>query len=550
MKFLARFLLTPFFLLFFIFYPFASAHAQVVNNAAFLNTDPNVPTNLHTVTQSVILEVLTGLTCQLIGQDPTTTSHECLGVDPTTGKIGYVQSNGGAVGFVGSMIAALYTPPAHTATFFQYEARNFGLVKHAYAAGSGIGFTSLEPLLALWSTFRNIAYFVFIIIFIAVGFAIMFRVKIDPRTVMTIENQIPKIIVGLVLVTFSYAIAGFLIDMMYSVTYLTINVITSAESSHSDFTAQIQNTEKNDLAGGTPFAFMNDIVPGGLLGVSAGSAGSVKDIIQNLLSAPVTSGGNGTNGAIGGGLIGLGVGTAACVVVGIASAGIGFFPCAGLILASGALGAIGGGLSGQDLQTDVQNALGYMVADIASVLAFLIIAIAIIIALFRVWFSLLLAYVSILLDVVFSPFFIIAGVFPGSKIGFGAWLRDIGSNLLAFPVTVGMFLLAGVFMESFATSGNTLFVPPLIGNPGGSGQSPFAYIIALGMILLTPNVVNITKGILKAPENKYLQTIGQGVGLGVSPLTQGIKGAISYNQPSLGPSGKAGWLGVLGGLFG
>src|SRR5258708_14361646 len=44
---------------------------------------------------------------------------------------------------------------------------------------------------------------------------IMFRVKISPQVVVSVQSALPKIAIALVLVTFSYAIAGFLIDIMY-----------------------------------------------------------------------------------------------------------------------------------------------------------------------------------------------------------------------------------------------------------------------------------------------------------------------------------------------
>jgi len=45
----------------------------------------------------------------------------------------------------------------------------------------------------------------------------MFKVKISPQAVISIQSALPKIIITLILVTFSYAIAGFLIDIMYVV---------------------------------------------------------------------------------------------------------------------------------------------------------------------------------------------------------------------------------------------------------------------------------------------------------------------------------------------
>ena len=66
---------------------------------------------------------------------------------------------------------------------------------------------------SLWSVTRNIAYLGFVIIMIVVGFMIMFRSKIGGQTLVTIGNSIPKVIVGLILVTFSFAIAGLILDI-------------------------------------------------------------------------------------------------------------------------------------------------------------------------------------------------------------------------------------------------------------------------------------------------------------------------------------------------
>ncbi|MHC1716504.1 MAG: hypothetical protein AB9915_01230 [Candidatus Dojkabacteria bacterium] len=64
----------------------------------------------------------------------------------------------------------------------------------------------------LWSSTRNIAYVGFVIIMIAIGFMIMFRNKIGGQALVTIGNSIPKVVVSLVLVTFSFAIIGVIID--------------------------------------------------------------------------------------------------------------------------------------------------------------------------------------------------------------------------------------------------------------------------------------------------------------------------------------------------
>lgn len=120
----------------------------------------------------------------------------------------------GAIQGAGRLIVSMYAnPPASSVEYFADLGRNLGIARPAYA--QGIGFEGLRPILPIWKLFRNIAYLFFVIVFVFIGFAIMFRLKIDPQTVISIQNALPKIIVALILVTFSYAIAGLLIDLIY-----------------------------------------------------------------------------------------------------------------------------------------------------------------------------------------------------------------------------------------------------------------------------------------------------------------------------------------------
>jgi len=127
----------------------------------------------------------------------------------------------GAYGFTSNLVAQVLTqPPVSSREYFADLGRNFGLAKPAYA--QGIGFKGLSNLLPIWKATRNLAYILFVIVFLATGLAIMFRVKLDPKTVVTIQNAIPKLIVALILVTFSYAIVGLLIDFIYLIIYLGV----------------------------------------------------------------------------------------------------------------------------------------------------------------------------------------------------------------------------------------------------------------------------------------------------------------------------------------
>lgn len=140
--------------------------------------------------------------------------------------------SGGNQGVASLIGLTLQTPPVSGRDFLAYERTKFhipGTAFPAYAAygPGGLGYSSLGPVLQIWVVMRNLAYLVFAIIFIVIGIMILIRSKIDPKTTVDIQNALPKIILALVLVTFSYAIAGFLIDIMYVALALVLTIAGS-----------------------------------------------------------------------------------------------------------------------------------------------------------------------------------------------------------------------------------------------------------------------------------------------------------------------------------
>lgn len=127
---------------------------------------------------------------------------------------------------ISSYIVAMYmNPPASTYAFVQDVGQTLGFVpKKAYA--QGLGFSALSSLLPLWKVFRNIAYGLLAIIMMVIGFFVMFRKKIDPKTVVTVQSALPKIVITLLLITFSYAIVGIMIDLMYLTIYIIVSLFT------------------------------------------------------------------------------------------------------------------------------------------------------------------------------------------------------------------------------------------------------------------------------------------------------------------------------------
>ncbi|MCL5433140.1 MAG: hypothetical protein M1524_03470 [Patescibacteria group bacterium] len=489
MKIVARivsvfFLSFIFYILSFITPSYAQSQTYQTNQFITPNTNPDVPKNLSTWTQSLMIEVVSAMNCQLAGVDPISPTRKCLGIVPSTGKIGFVQNDsGGVIGLVGNMITTLYTPQLHTGDYVSYLASNFGVVKSAYAQKTG--YAGLEPLMKIWTKFRDIVYLIFILIFIVIGLMIMLRVKIDPRTVMSIQNQLPKIIIALILVTFSYAIAGFLIDIMWVLLYLMISLFASIDPSivPATVTAKLYDN---------PIGFIESVFiehGGGIFGIAYTTAGGFQEVVRSVVKSTVDNSD-----------------------VGWVITKLSYLPNLHLVIKC-AIESIGPG----SFDTCYKEDLATQTAAIAWAFGYLIILIAILWALLRVWFKLLIAYVAILLDVVLAPLWIVAGVVPavGGR-GFGSWLRHFLSYLLAFPTVLALLLIGKVIMNGFNEASKTqyVFTPPFLGFSGE--PDALGALIGFGIILMVPRAVNYMQAALKPPKidlTPITSALGAGAGV-------------------------------------
>ena len=139
--------------------------------------------------------------------------------------------NSGIIGQSGKLIGLLYkNQPASTQSYLAYVSQNLQkhkIISPALAATSGIGFSTFSPFLTIWMAFRNIAYLALVVFFIVYGFMMMFRVNLGQKTVITVQLAIPKLIVTLLIITFSYAIVGLVYDLMWVVIYFVLNYFAS-----------------------------------------------------------------------------------------------------------------------------------------------------------------------------------------------------------------------------------------------------------------------------------------------------------------------------------
>jgi hypothetical protein len=129
-----------------------------------------------------------------------------------------------ALGYLSNTIALTFlNKPANLGTGLADMGHSLGFIPQPVYA-QGVGFSGMLPLLPIWKVFRNVAYLLMAVVMVVIGFMVMFRKKIDPKTVVTAQNAIPRVIIALILITFSYAIVGLAIDIMYVVLALTVTL--------------------------------------------------------------------------------------------------------------------------------------------------------------------------------------------------------------------------------------------------------------------------------------------------------------------------------------
>lgn len=67
----------------------------------------------------------------------------------------------------------------------------------------------------IWEKIRDAALILMVLVLVVIGFMVMLRKRLDPRTVVTATNALPRIALSLILIVFSFAISGLFIDLIY-----------------------------------------------------------------------------------------------------------------------------------------------------------------------------------------------------------------------------------------------------------------------------------------------------------------------------------------------
>jgi hypothetical protein len=383
--------------------------------------------------------------------------------------VGYRYS-GGLLQMMTGALGSVYRQPAASGTYYVADAMsNMGLAPKTYA--QGFGYYGLTPYLQVWRVFRNVTYLAFTVVIMVVAMLILFRQKVGNQAALTAQQALPRIVISLILVTFSYAIVGFLIDLMYWIMYL--------------------------------FASFFSLKGGGL-----GSAANVPTIGFGELIKAFTTGtfSNGWD-----------------AISELTSSILDSLPSGAVFVAMMA--------SGQGFVTSfVTTALTAVSPRFASwtsgALGSMIITITIFVGLFRLLFILLKSYAAVLLYLIFSPFFLMMYAIPGTN-SFFNWVKKVIANLSPFVVVFFMVLIVGVINHYMGgSSGTTVdasitpttnptpttettwispltvsaadtgggtggWVPPFLTNNPSSRS--LGTLIALAMLLALPEIVNSVK---------------------------------------------------------
>jgi|GEM_PF-1198913 len=402
------------------------------------------------------------------------------------------------LGQTSQAMAFLYQEkPASTMEYLAWVGNRAGIIPKTYA--QGVTFSRLLPILPIWKAFRDIAFALLAIIMLMIGLMIMFRAKVNPQTVANVENTIPRVVVTIILIWFSFPIASLTIDFMYVIITAGIGVIGTAVG------------DENIIAA------IKDYSTGGFMTLAGKTLAPVVEFAKL-----------GSTGGTIGSTIGTGTAIAGALV-----------PAFGIPVAIFGLLITGlsGGLTGA-YANDGGTGLMTMLSPIFILLIFVVLFFQI----FKIFFLLLNAYIQILISIIISPLYLLFNAIPGRNT-FTSWWKGIVANMLSFVVTALMLYMGWAIAH--VISGQSLWTPPFIVASGtiqaGAISQSLVGLIALGIVLLIPQVIGMVKQALGV---KPMFNVGPS--MIISPVTStvqsgfGLAGQLNALQQITGKDGILG----------
>ena len=404
----------------------------------------------------------------------------------------------------------LVNPPASGVYWTMHQLEKANLVPQTYAA-QGIGFTKMQPFASIWLAFRNIAFTLMVLGIVTIGFMVMFRLRINPQVSITLENSLPRIFVSMLLVTFSFAIAGFMIDIMYFIMLTGISVIARADPSGS-ISPQIEHVRYLNARGGELIDGMWNVnnIPwifGLVQFYKVGEA--IFDVLPAILGSSIR------------------VISAAIMSIGGTSLLVGVVGESILRMFNG-LGFLGTTLgqfpegAGKLLLYPALFIIGLLFAFTwgGGLIMALIMFLTLLILFMRMYVILFQAYIKILLYVIFAPMYILLNIIPGNN-AFSAWLRGLAGELSVYPVTVFVMLVGKLIYKvvTSSTSGS-IWTPPFV---SGIAPEPFGIIISFVLLFQVPDIVKFVRMKINGGRQSPIN-FGLGTLFGAAAVGGGVAG--------------------------
>ncbi len=388
-----------------------------------------------------------------------------------------------AFGGMAKLISLPYANPPASGMYWAYSSlSNAGFVPHTYAA-EGVGFAAMKPLLPLWKVFRDVSYLFLVLVLFAIGFMVMFRTKLDQNTVVNIENSLPRIVITLVLITFSFAIVGFFIDMMY----LSSSIVISVLSKNTVFNIDVQSYTNKVFSGDSSSLFDLVFFNSNILQVGAAMFDmmptAVNWMIRGILSLVVLR-----------------------VLI--------ISPIGGII--DGDIGNVQVVFGA--LKTILAVYFGLILLPIVGLMAPLILSLIVllftgVLVFFRIFFLLFFAYLRIILATIFAPVILLLEAVPGQK-AFSKWIKTLLADLATFPIVIGMIIVSTIVTNAgVSPSAKPFWQAPFIHStqsaPGG-----LTTLIGIGILFMIPDVVKSVKKLIGLKESPF--KVGAGLFFGGS----------------------------------
>lgn len=415
-----------------------------------------------------LLSIMHLSTCIVIGEkcQPENT-HASLSTPQDDSSLGPFYKDG-LLGVANNLLASAYAYPPASLSYSYYQSfSQLFSAPQAHAASGGLGLTALSAFAFFWSLNRNITYCFIIICLSIIGLMTIFRHKIETNFVIQLDKVILRTVLVIVMITFSYAIAGLLIDLMY---LLLLMIFSMAKQSNL---AQAQNVESlfGHVTADEIFRYLTLQSDPNLL-------------VQNFISLIPVDFRQVTEGFLGNILslqlypsVSSGLHDMATTIETSAGASLGI---------SGSAEFDPGGAAASILSIPLSGLIG---AALSGLLVRLILTVAVYFALlflyFKILFILIGSYIEIVFSVILAPYLLIIDIFPGKNYTV-SWLKRLVANIITFPLLAVFFIVGASVTQAITSSTNAFLPPPL----SGISRSVLGTIVGIGILLAIPGMID------------------------------------------------------------